>query len=172
MASRRLEDLFWKVEKMAREHVQKCKEHGIELLVYCTYRSPEEQMHLYMRGRKYDENKRIIVEDRSRVVTYAQPWGSFHQYRLAYDCVPLDYGKPVWDDKHPIWQVVGQLGESVGLEWGGHWKRFREYPHFQYTLGLDAKYLSKNKEYREIILKAIEEGNLVEVTKAKYSFTT
>jgi peptidoglycan L-alanyl-D-glutamate endopeptidase CwlK len=45
-------------------------------------------------------------------------------------------GKPRWDVKDAVWQEVGRLGKAAGLEWAGDWKRFREYPHFQYTGGL------------------------------------
>jgi len=40
-------------------------------------------------------------------------------------------GKPMWDASNPVWQVVGSLGESIGLKWAGRWKRMREYPHFE-----------------------------------------
>jgi peptidoglycan L-alanyl-D-glutamate endopeptidase CwlK len=35
-----------------------------------------------------------------------------------------------------LWNKIGTIGESVGLEWAGRWKRFREFPHFQFTGGL------------------------------------
>jgi peptidoglycan L-alanyl-D-glutamate endopeptidase CwlK len=34
------------------------------------------------------------------------------------------------------WQEVGVAGESVGLEWGGRWRKIRDMPHFQLTRGL------------------------------------
>jgi len=40
-------------------------------------------------------------------------------------------GKPMWDACNQVWQVVGSLGESIGLTWAGRWKRMREYPHFE-----------------------------------------
>jgi peptidoglycan L-alanyl-D-glutamate endopeptidase CwlK len=52
------------------------------------------------------------------------------------DVVPVRNGKPVWDSKDPVWQTVGRLGKAAGLEWAGDWKRFKEFPHFQYTGGL------------------------------------
>ena len=64
----------------------------------------------------------------------------------AFDVVPLRNGKPVWGtsgdgiDDNPaddntddleLWQRIGQIGESLGLEWAGRWKTMREFPHFQ-----------------------------------------
>jgi peptidoglycan L-alanyl-D-glutamate endopeptidase CwlK len=35
-----------------------------------------------------------------------------------------------------VWQRIGKTGKEAGLEWAGDWKRFKEYPHFQYSSGL------------------------------------
>jgi peptidoglycan L-alanyl-D-glutamate endopeptidase CwlK len=45
-------------------------------------------------------------------------------------------GKNDWDVSHPGWAKAAELGKSVGLEWGGDWKGFKDMPHFQYTGGL------------------------------------
>jgi peptidoglycan L-alanyl-D-glutamate endopeptidase CwlK len=45
--------------------------------------------------------------------------------------VPLDAKrKPVWNDDK-LWQQIGNIGESVGLAWGGRFKTFPDKPHFQ-----------------------------------------
>lgn len=33
------------------------------------------------------------------------------------------------------WDEIGEIGVSIGLEWGGNWKEFLDRPHFQYTFG-------------------------------------
>jgi peptidoglycan L-alanyl-D-glutamate endopeptidase CwlK len=50
--------------------------------------------------------------------------------------VALVNGKPIWNKKDPIWQKIGEIGKSCGLEWAGDWVTFKEYPHFQYTGGM------------------------------------
>ena len=69
------------------------------------------------------------------ILTNAGPGQSLHNYGMAFDGVPLRDGKPVWgtrtkEDKD-VWAMYGEIAESVGLEWSGRWKRFREYPHCQ-----------------------------------------
>jgi len=62
--------------------------------------------------------------------------------------VPLHHGKPVWDTSGAnglLWQQIGALGESVGLEWAGRWKKFRELAHFQFTGGLTLAELQTGK---------------------------
>ena len=71
-----------------------------------------------------------------KIVTNAKAGQSFHNFRCAVDVVPIVAGKPRWDVKDEVWQKIGALGKAQGLEWAGDWKRFREYPHFQYTGGL------------------------------------
>lgn len=129
-SSRSIDDLAMPVAKMALDHIHACKLAGIDLLVTQTYRCPADQHALYCQGRTAP----------GKIVTNADAGESTHQYRLAYDVVPMRNGKPVWGTKEAediaLWRTVGDLGKSCGLEWAGDWKRFKEYPHFQYTGGL------------------------------------
>ncbi len=127
-SSRSLSDLHPIVRAKCADHLAACALEGIELLITATYRSPEEQNRLYAIGRTTPGRK----------VTNAKAGQSFHNYRLAYDVVPMRHGKPVWGttgEDGKLWQKVGEIGESKGLEWAGRWTRFREFPHFQYTGG-------------------------------------
>jgi peptidoglycan L-alanyl-D-glutamate endopeptidase CwlK len=137
--SRKIEDLHPKVQEMARKFLERCKAEGIDILVTCTYRDHEAQNSLYALGRT------VLTSGGQKVrkVTNARGGQSFHNYRLAFDVVPLRNGKPVWGtagaDIH-LWMRVGNIGEEAGLEWAGRWKRFREFPHFQYTGGHSLAY--------------------------------
>ena len=157
MASRRLEDLTPETEKMAREHLLRCADAGIELLIYCTLRDTHEQARLYRQSRTKEQVQAKIDQFKARgfpalgqilrevgpqkagpKVTGAGPGESFHQYSRAYDCVPLVNGKPVWSsagENGKLWAKVGELGKKCGLEWAGDWTSFREFPHFQLTAG-------------------------------------
>ena len=133
--SRSLEDLHSVVKKKALAHIELCKEHGIDLLIYCTYRDIACQNALYLKGRGSP----------GCIVTNARGGESYHNFRCAYDCVPLIGGKPAWDDKD-TYIKVGQLGESLGLQWAGRWSgKLRETAHFQYTGGLSLKDLQLGK---------------------------
>lgn len=54
----------------------------------------------------------------------------------AIDIVPFDHyqahgpDKLLWDVADPIWQRIGQIGESLGLVWGGRWKQ-KDMGHFE-----------------------------------------
>jgi peptidoglycan L-alanyl-D-glutamate endopeptidase CwlK len=166
MASRRIEDLVPEVQEMAREHVLRCADAKIELLIYCTLRDAGEQARLYRQGRTPDQVQVKIDQLRSQgfpqlaqlladaegqtgaKVTFAGPGESFHQYAMAYDCVPMVKGKPVWStggESGAIWRTVGDLGKASGLEWAGDWTRFREFPHFQSTGGRSVRDLMNER---------------------------
>lgn len=127
--SRSLDDLLPPVRSRARAFIDACTREGIVLLVTSTYRDFESQAALYAQGRTAP----------GRRVTNARPGQSFHNWRVAFDVVPLRNGNPVWDTTGAdgrLWERIGEIGESCGLEWAGRWKTFREFAHFQYTGGL------------------------------------
>lgn len=124
--SRRLYDLHPIVATKCAAHVKACSEAGIDIILTSTYRDFESQDALYAQGRTAP----------GRIVTNAKGGQSYHNYKVAYDVVPLRNGKPVWDSEDPVWKQVGELGKQAGLDWAGDWKRFKEFPHFQFTGGL------------------------------------
>ncbi len=145
MASRKIEDLHPESRKKFTEFLKKAKSEGIDVLVYCTYRSEEEQQVLYMQGRlekfgitleELNEKRKklglwtLSPSEAKRVVTNAKPWQSAHQYSVAVDLVPLQGGKPAWNATE-TYRKLGEIAKKLELEWAGEWKRFREMPHFQ-----------------------------------------
>ena len=131
--SRELEDLLPPVRERVERMIADCKAEGIDLLVTSTYRDNASQDALYAQGRTAP----------GRIVTNARSGQSYHNYRCAVDVVPIRNGKAIWNAKDPVWQRIGALGKAAGLEWAGDWKRFKEFPHFQYTAGLTLAQLQK-----------------------------
>ena len=126
MASRSLDDLLPVVKEKALLFKEECKKQGLDVLIYCTHRSDEEQDELYKQGRSKP----------GRIVTNARGGESWHNHRCAFDFVPLVAGKPAWDDTN-LYRKAGVIAESVGLEWAGRWAgKLRETAHCQYTGGL------------------------------------
>lgn len=92
-------------------------------------RSWSEQQAIWLKGR--DESGKVI--DASQVVSNAPPGHSWHQFALAVDCVPVSLvGKPDWEPDNPLWDKYGSCAETVGLVWGGRWKK-PDRPHVQMT---------------------------------------
>jgi len=92
-----------------------------------TYRTFAEQQVIWDQGRKTP----------GKIVTYAPPGYSWHNWKRAFDIIIKSYEgdttpKDLYDGP---WLLIGVLGESLGLDWGGRWKH-PDRPHFQYTGGL------------------------------------
>ena len=133
--SRNIDDLNPHVAKLCRQFVEKCKAEGIDILITSTYRDAESQNALFAQGRTTP----------GRRVTNAKAGQSYHNYRCAFDFVPLKHGKAQWQDI-ALFKHCGEIGKSLGLEWAGDWKRFKEYAHLQWTGGLTLAQLRAGKK--------------------------
>lgn len=128
---RRLTGVHPALAERARRLLELAAAEELALLVTQGLRTFEEQDALFAKGRT---TKPI---GRAYYVTKAKGGQSWHNFGLAFDVVVLDAtGKEAWSYKHPGWARAGALGKSVGLSWGGDWKGFKDYPHFEYTCTL------------------------------------
>ena len=55
---------------------------------------------------------------------------SKHIQGLAIDLVPIKAGAFWWSAPKDIWMIMGEIGKSCGLKWGGDWKN-TDCPHFE-----------------------------------------
>lgn len=64
-------------------------------------------------------------------VTNARGGESWHNYGCAFDVAPfIDDQQPDWNENHPVWGRIVELGTSLGLVSGLSWK---DEPHFEQT---------------------------------------
>lgn len=81
--------------------------------------------------RSYMEQDAIFARGRTtpgKIVTNAAAGHSNHNFGIAFD-IGVFRGKE-YCDEHPLYNELGTLGKSLGLEWGGDWK-FCDEPHYQ-----------------------------------------
>ena len=117
----------------ANEWIEKLRGKGILPLVYCGYRSMDEQRKLYAKGRS----------EPGKIVTYAKEGQSYHNYGLAFDWVPLKenpknngYYESDWenDEAYEMGEEIGKTLNLVSLKWetghlqDGRYKTFRDIP--------------------------------------------
>lgn len=135
MPSKSLSDLTPQCQLKAEQFIHSCEKAGITILIYCTYRSNEEQDELYKIGRTLP----------GKIVTNARGGDSMHQYHVAFDWVPMVNGKPAWNDT-VLYTKAGIIAESVGLEWSGRWSgKMKEQAHCQYTEGKTLEQFKKGQ---------------------------
>ena len=172
MASRKISDLGEELQQNADQVLIYCDQRGVDILIYCTYRSPQEQARLYrqsctgaqirkkvdsLRNRGFAELAEILVQIGPQEgklgahVTFAGPGESWHNFRRAFDAVPLVGGKAMWEKRHPHWQVYGTAIRNSGLEWAGDWTKFKEFPHAQLASGGNPLRVLRPEEVRAMV---------------------
>jgi RHS repeat-associated protein len=102
---------------------------GIKLRATDGFRTIEQQNKLYAQGRTEPGNR----------VTNARGGYSNHNFGLAIDVVPMVNGQANFESTQ--YPLIGRIGQSVGLEWGGSWKTIVDQPHFQDLHGLSLEEL-------------------------------
>lgn len=94
-------------------------------------------------------NTRRTAEEQAKAVATGVSWvaHSKHEDGLAIDVCPYETyivhgsNKALWDTKDPIWLKIGQIGEALGLRWGGRFKPLnpqgmgKDPGHFEYAIG-------------------------------------
>ncbi len=124
-SSSAINSLHSHVANMAHHFLNLTQAHHLNVHITRAFRSWDEQDHLYAKGRTAPGS----------IVTNAQGGNSYHNWGLAFDAAPFENGRPSKDAGK--YKLMGYLGQQVGLEWGGMFKSIVDYPHFQYTYGLN-----------------------------------
>ena len=132
---RDINELHPVLKDLALKLLERCKQEGLNIKIGETYRTVERQEYLYAQGRTRP----------GKIVTYARgkSMSSYHQWRLAFDVFQNIKGD---EYNLTVLKKVGKIGKELGLEWGGDWTSFRDYPHFQYTFGLSISDLRNGKK--------------------------
>ena len=110
------------LQQKCAQLIEKCAQKGLNIAVGECYRTVEEQNELYAQGRTKAGN----------IVTNAKgsDYSSHHQWGTAFDFYRND-GKGAYNDSDGFFSKVGNVGKSLGLEWGGDWTSPVDKPHFQ-----------------------------------------
>ncbi|MBY0023737.1 peptidoglycan L-alanyl-D-glutamate endopeptidase CwlK [Paenibacillus jamilae] len=108
---------------------------GVPIVITQGLRTIDEQNGLYAQGRTKP----------GQIVTNARGGYSYHNFGVAIDfALLLPDGKNVsWDmrrdgdgDGIADWDEVVAEAKRIGWNWGGDWRSFKDYPHFEMTFGL------------------------------------
>lgn len=116
-----LVDLHDAIRPLAVQLLREAHDQDFPLVITSGARSLAVQQALWDQGRTKP----------GKIVTHARPGTSWHNYGLAFDVAPVVDGKAAWPNDLKLWHRIGELGESVGLSWGGRWK-VADLPHFEF----------------------------------------
>jgi len=125
--------LHSKVQSIFKNWILECqilaKAHGYDYKAISGNRTWEEQAKIYAQGRTAP----------GKIVTNARPGYSNHNYGIAVDMGVFKEGKYLDGSKpseaEAFHRKAATIAEKYGIEWGGSWKSFKDYPHFEYKTG-------------------------------------
>lgn len=107
-----------------------CEAKGIKIGIGECVRTVAEQDALYAKGRT--EAGSIVTNAKGSTYSSMHQWGVAFDFYLMQD---VDGDGTVSDDAFnnstKLFNKVGKLGQSIGLEWGGSWTSIVDLPHFQ-----------------------------------------
>lgn len=107
-----------------------CKKNGIKIGISQCLRTTAEQDALYAKGRTAEGF--IVTNCKGSTYSSMHQWGVAFDFYLSMD---VDGDGQTSDDAFNnasgLFDKVGKLGQSIGLEWGGSWKSVVDKPHFQ-----------------------------------------
>lgn len=118
MLDRSLDHLSDAFRPKVFEFLARLVEAGIAVVIVNTLRTPEQQAQNIANGVSWTKNSKHLTGNAIDVAPYAQY---------------LEHGdtKINWDATDPAWQRMGQIGENVGLVWGGRWVTTPDLGHFE-----------------------------------------
>jgi peptidoglycan L-alanyl-D-glutamate endopeptidase CwlK len=144
-SAKNVASLHFKVQQIFRNWIAECqilaRAHSYEYKAISGNRTWEEQAKIYAQGRTAP----------GKTVTNAKPGFSNHNFGIAVDMGLFKEGKYL-DSLNPseaesFHRKAAEIAKKYNIEWGGSWKGFKDYPHFEFKIG---KTLS---EMRKLVLE-------------------
>lgn len=127
---RDIKQLHPELQKKIAQLQDLCKAQGITIGISECLRTKAEQDALYAKGRTTGGS--IVTNCKGSTYSSMHQWGVAFDFYLKVD-VDGD-GKTsddAFNDATGLFEKVGRIGQSIGLEWGGSWRSFKDKPHFQ-----------------------------------------
>lgn len=112
-----------KAQILARQFLAVMKNNGKDVRILSGTRTYAEQDALYRKGRNGNTEPRV---------TNAKGGQSNHNFGLAWDIGLFEDGKYITSDSK--YKALSALvAHMPNLEWGGSWKTFPDFPHYQHV---------------------------------------
>jgi|SRR3990167_10165017 len=115
--SRLLNDLSFEFKPIAIELLARLVESKINILITDTLRTQKEHKNNLIKGTSWVKHSKHLDGNAIDIV----PYKIYNLYGI---------NKLEWDTNAIIWIPIGEIGESLGLIWGGRWKK-KDMGHFE-----------------------------------------
>lgn len=106
--------------------------------------------------RTYAEQQALYDQGRAakgKIVTNARPGASWHNFGCAVD-IGIFSAEGKYQTAEKPYRELGAIGSKLdGIEWGGSWKSFPDWPHYQVATGLTIKEARRRFEAGEPLIQ-------------------
>lgn len=163
---RDITQLHPELQKKIAQLQELCRAHGIEIGISECLRTVAEQDALYAKGRTTGGS--VVTNCKGSTYSSMHQWGVAFDFYLKVD-VDGDgkWSDDIYNDATGLFETVGKLGQSIGLEWGGSWKSFKDRPHFQLPdWGSTTALLKKQYGTPEKFMLTWQNGSAVKVEQS------
>ncbi|MGR9053953.1 MAG: M15 family metallopeptidase [Gammaproteobacteria bacterium] len=130
-----------KAQRAARIFLKKVLEAGIEVRIISGTRTYDEQNALFRKGRFGNPPPKV---------SNARGGQSNHNFGIAWDIGIFENGAYLGES--PLYDKAAEVGLSPELEWGGHWKTFKDRLHYQLATGLKLASVRDEFEQGQVIV--------------------
>lgn len=169
---RNIKQLHPELQKKITKLQEICKKNDITIGISECLRTVAEQDALYAKGRTSTGS--IVTNCKGSY------YSSMHQWGIAFDVyliMDVDGDGKTSDDTYnnatKLFDKVGKLGQSIGLEWGGSWKSPVDRPHFQLPdWGSTAKKLKEQYKTPEKFMETWKSADKVDQTAKANTVTS
>lgn len=133
--SRALDDLSSALKPRVFEVLARLTERGVAVMIVSTGRSLTEHQRNLANGTSWTALSKHLP--RALRIPSLDPSHQDYQKSDAIDLCPYEQyaldgpDKLRWDPGDPAWAVIGEIGESVGLRWGGRWNSTPDLGHLE-----------------------------------------
>jgi len=149
LTAKRIKTIHPELVKELEDVYEEIRNRGVSVRFTQVYRTLKEQDELYAKGRTAP----------GPIVTNARGGQSYHNYGLAVDVVLLTGGGRVsWDrdldqnsDGKKDWDEIVFVFKHFGWKWGGDWRSFKDYPHFEKSFGHSTRELKRRYDKKEFV---------------------
>ena len=103
----------------------------VRFLMVLRSKYPDIKFNVVEGARSATRQTEMFKKGKSQIKT-----GGKHQKSMAIDAYPILDGKivnPGTTEGMQVYKDIGAVAASVGVDWGGNWKTFKDFGHFEYS---------------------------------------
>jgi len=116
-----IDELASYMQPLCRQFLAAATDAGIDCYLVDTGRTPDEQEQKLAQGVSWTTNSKHEPQPPE-------------MKSEAFDVVPMVYTHmKLWNPSGEYWAKLGEIGEGLGLRWGGRWTTHPDFGHFEYA---------------------------------------